>query len=206
MGDLGILALIIFVFWLIFSGKKGRGKARAKAAPQALTTARALASQPIYATAGQSRGQQVTGSVKREAVRWIPAGQSVEVAGFTIPDGMLYFGTPGGSDWNAPKCVINPALSVARSSPDTAGQLMGYWPSYTTIPAQSRAAYLQWLAGGRQDPAAGIGYVFLYFYGLERRLLKDQAMAEADHRRRGGAAARDLRLQQLLPAVQPGLP
>ncbi|MCI0720148.1 MAG: TerB N-terminal domain-containing protein, partial [Acidobacteria bacterium] len=36
-----------------------------------------------------------------------------------------------------------------------------------------RAAYLEWLAAGRRDPSAYIGYVFLFFYGLERRALAD---------------------------------
>jgi uncharacterized tellurite resistance protein B-like protein len=51
--------------------------------------------------------------------------------------------------------------------------MMSYWPSYSGIPAVSRAAYLEWLAGGRNDPSIGIGHVFLFFYGLERRLLVD---------------------------------
>ncbi len=49
---------------------------------------------------------------------------------------------------------------------------MGYWPSYDQIPASCRAAYLSWLANGRQG-GAYIGYVFLFFYGLERRALID---------------------------------
>lgn len=50
---------------------------------------------------------------------------------------------------------------------------MGYWPSYEEISPSCRAAYLAWLADGRRDPSAYIGYVFLYFYGLERRVLHD---------------------------------
>jgi uncharacterized tellurite resistance protein B-like protein len=48
---------------------------------------------------------------------------------------------------------------------------MDYWPSYATITSQSRAAYLRWLAAGRRHRDVGIGYVFLFFYGLERRAL-----------------------------------
>jgi len=50
---------------------------------------------------------------------------------------------------------------------------MGYWPSYQNISSSSRAAYIEWLAGDRSDPDAYIGYVFLYFYGIERRILID---------------------------------
>ena len=40
---------------------------------------------------------------------------------------------------------------------------------------ESRAAYLEWLSKGRRNPNTPIGYVFLYFYGLERRILVDCA-------------------------------
>jgi tellurite resistance protein len=69
--------------------------------------------------------------------------------------------------------LIDPNLPVARRSPARDGAGMGYWPSYSEIPSECRAAYLEWLANGRSDRSAYIGYVFLYFYGLERRLLFD---------------------------------
>lgn len=68
--------------------------------------------------------------------------------------------------------LINPELRVG-SSPNHEGKGMGYWPSYSGITPECRAAYLDWLKGGRQDPSAYIGYVFLFFYGLERRALVD---------------------------------
>ena len=40
---------------------------------------------------------------------------------------------------------------------------MGYWPSYSSISPEARAAYLGWLSTGKSDPQADIGYVFLYF-------------------------------------------
>ena len=52
---------------------------------------------------------------------------------------------------------------------------MGYWPSYDEITPEARAAYLQWLGTGRSHPSACIGYVFLFFYGIERRVLVDIA-------------------------------
>jgi tellurite resistance protein len=53
------------------------------------------------------------------------------------------------------------------------GQTMGYWPSYREITPAARRSYLEWLAGSRSDSTTYIGYVFLYFYGLERRLMVD---------------------------------
>lgn len=116
--------------------------------------------------------------LRRGEGRWVPHGEAVTVASLTIPDGMIYLGDPG-DPWSAPKCIIDSAANVARSKADTGGQLMHYWPSYSRMDPTSRLAYLQWLAGGRKDPGAYIGYVFLYFYGLERRLLKDQAFDDA---------------------------
>jgi tellurite resistance protein len=50
---------------------------------------------------------------------------------------------------------------------------MGYWPSYARIGPHHRGAYLTWLTDGRRDPNCEIGYVFLFLYGLERRVLVD---------------------------------
>ena len=54
---------------------------------------------------------------------------------------------------------------------------MDYWPNYSAIDARSRATYLDWLSSGRSDARCSVGYVFLYFYGLERRVFVDKAEA-----------------------------
>jgi hypothetical protein len=56
---------------------------------------------------------------------------------------------------------------------------MNYWPSYSQISPEARRAYLGWLSTGRKDPSVGIGYVFLFFYGLERRLFVEQVREDA---------------------------
>jgi uncharacterized tellurite resistance protein B-like protein len=111
--------------------------------------------------------------------RWVPVGQPVVVAGTTIPGGMIYVGTslPASNGWDDP-CLIDPSKSVAASGNYTQRQT-GYWPSYGTVSAEVRRAYLNWLAGGRQDPEADIGFVFLFFYGLERRAIVDASKDEA---------------------------
>lgn len=105
--------------------------------------------------------------------KWIPKGQVVEVGRFSIASGMIYVGTTlptyyGQSD----PALINPGKSIAKAG-DFTEDLPGYWPSYSDITAQARHAYLQWLSEGRTHPEAGIGYVFLFFFGLERRALID---------------------------------
>ncbi|GAB4119101.1 MAG: TerB N-terminal domain-containing protein [Rhodothalassiaceae bacterium] len=88
---------------------------------------------------------------------------------------MVYVGDPhfSGDRWQNENCVIDPSAAVARSGADYAGVRMPYWPCYAEIDPASRRAYLEWLASGRDAPGAYIGYVFLYFYGLERRLFVD---------------------------------
>jgi hypothetical protein len=80
---------------------------------------------------------------------------------------MVYVGRNGS---NPDASLIDPFLE-ARAS----GMLgpMGYWPSYANASPENRGAYLKWLSGGKNDPATDIGYVFLYFYGLERRVFAD---------------------------------
>lgn len=111
--------------------------------------------------------------------KWVQSGEAVTVAGLTIPGGLIYVGTelktPSGV--NDP-CLIDPSKSVASHGDYTERQ-MGYWPSYSDIPATARRAYLNWLADGRKDPETDIGYVFIFFYGLERRAILDAAKDDA---------------------------
>ena len=106
---------------------------------------------------------------------WVPPGKSVAVAGHDI-GGMVYVGRSLRAERNgrAENCLVDPSLPVAKRHADTAGDHMPYWPSYSEIPPSSRLAYLRWLSAGRYDPKAELGYVFLYFYGLERRLFLDR--------------------------------
>lgn len=117
-----------------------------------------------------------------EAACWIPAGRTIVVAGRNITGGLLYVGSglcAATGDGMEP-ALVDPALPVDSTRRDTAGESMTYWPSYSAISPEARAAYLDWLAGGRSDPDAYVGYVLLYFYGLERRLLVDGPGAERD--------------------------
>jgi len=110
---------------------------------------------------------------QRPNAKWIPAGETVTVAEFSISGGLLYVGDVLGSYDAQEPSLINPKLRIAKSHVDVQERLMPYWPSYHSISPEARRGYLQWLAGGRNDPEADTGYVFLFFYGLERRALLD---------------------------------
>ena len=111
--------------------------------------------------------------------RWIAPGELVNVAGRSIP-GMIYLGSdPGrnGLAWEDNSFVV-PHLPVSNANPDVSGESMPYWPSYAIITPEARAAYLDWLADGRRDRRYGVGYVFLFFYGIERRFFLDSSSEE----------------------------
>ena len=118
----------------------------------------------------------------RGTAKWIPAGERIIIDGRTIDGGMIYVGSDALSADKSTiePCLINLRLPVDWQHPDQRGETMSYWPSYNRIDRSARAAYLDWLIDGRQDPAAYIGYVFLFYYGLERRLLCD-LRCDSDH-------------------------
>ena len=109
------------------------------------------------------------------APAWIPPGEPLMVQGRQLTDGMIYVGSGlrGISQYaGAEPALIDPQLLVDDRFPDVHGHDMSYWPSYSEMTPASRAAYLDWLAEGRPG-GAYIGYVFLFFYGIERRMLFD---------------------------------
>ena len=103
--------------------------------------------------------------------QWLPEEAVVEVAGRAIVGGMFYFGRSTAKHIEA--ALVDPSLPVDWERPNWGGDSVGYWPTYGGLDARARAAFLDWLANGRSAPDAYIGYVFLYFYGIERRVLVD---------------------------------
>lgn len=114
---------------------------------------------------------------------WYSKNDGVQVNQFFIPHGFIYVGeklkipknsyTYWDNENNNDASLINPNLKVILAEPWEYGDEMGYWPKYSDIPAKCRGAYLKWLAEGRVEVKANIGYVFLFFYGLERRIFVD---------------------------------
>lgn len=109
----------------------------------------------------------------------------VRIAG-TAVRGFFYAGSNTSglvrSDIDEPS-LINPVESVADSS-DGMSKL-GAYPMYQYMSPEQRRGYIDFLAGNR-DTADDIGFVFLYLYGLERRLLVDASkpgeVSDEEHR------------------------
>lgn len=161
----GIIAVLM---WLVAKGRRGTSTSQRSHVTRAAT--------PISARDAFVKESR---SVSADEC-WIPHGREVTVAGYTIQGGMLYVGQGLSSitGLRVEPALIDPSLPVKRSSPDRSGASMTYWPSYSSISLESRAAYLDWLETGRRDPTAYIGYVFLYFYGLERRALAESPRSD----------------------------
>lgn len=209
----GVLLVLGFAFYLYWKSKRSGAEVEEpvsapRTTPRRSTPAAAAPARPASPAPAAKAPQAAARLVADEPVRvspapqpspqsfkvpappkgygagaWVPAGQVVQVSGTTIPGGMLYVGTslPTPLGDNDP-CLIDPSKSVAKGGGYTE-RVMGYWPSYSEVSPEARRGYLNWLAGGRQDPAADIGFVFLFFYGLERRAIVDaskDSAAQAD--------------------------
>lgn len=166
-----VLGLIALLIWLV--ARSGRASATQ---PPSVYRGPRRATTPTAARVGPVEPRV---SVSAEEC-WVPPGREVTFGRYTLPGGMLYVGEGlvSVAGHGIEPALIDPSLPVNRSNPDRAGTGMTYWPSYTSISRECRAAYLDWLVAGRRDPSAYIGYVFLFFYGLERRALADALRSE----------------------------
>ncbi|MDO9299046.1 TerB N-terminal domain-containing protein [Bradyrhizobium sp.] len=107
---------------------------------------------------------------------WIPFGMAAAVGRRKIA-GPAYVGSrlpTSNSSSDHDNCLIDPSLPVGGSA-DTVGQQMNYWPSYGSMNPGSRLAFLNWMASLRNAPDTYIGYVFVYFYALERRAILERS-------------------------------
>lgn len=102
-------------------------------------------------------------------LRWKGKGETVAVGEFIISDPMTYFSED--EPYEDEASCINKSLEIGKS--ENVQSKLEYYPAYVSMVPNQRAYYLRWLANGRKDPLTDIGYAFVYFYGLERRLLAE---------------------------------
>jgi tellurite resistance protein len=200
MDSIIALGLIGLFFWLFARARRNRRVSQASDAGrqpvQSITTAAGSRAATASGQSHRDRDQlrQLNTSPAESAFAtaegcWVPPGQETTVAGYSIRGGMVYIGKELSSitGLRVEPALIDPSLPVKCSRPERSGAGMTYWPSYSSISPECRAAYLDWLGTGRRDPSAYIGYVFLYLYGLERRALVE--------------APRSARAKEDLPAI-----
>ena len=103
--------------------------------------------------------------------RWCGNGDSVTAGQHLLLSPMVYI-----SDGKPPRdeaSCIDLSLQVGNPVEEAPGSL-GYHTTYARLSPNQRSNYLQWLSKGRVEPLHDIGYAFLFFYGLERRLLVER--------------------------------
>lgn len=113
----------------------------------------------------------------------VPAGKPVVVHGVVLAGRMVYISdTLTAVSHTAPEpAAIQPTLPVRF--PDVRLPLEKLPPSpeppagYAALTPRQRAAYLLWLSNGAEDPSH-LNFAWLYFYGLERRLLLESPVHE----------------------------
>lgn len=106
-----------------------------------------------------------------DAGDWISQATTLQIGNLEFAAKFVYCGNkPPGRD--APNnSYIDARLEVSSYFADPMGETLTYYPSYAGMMPTARRSYLTWLAEGRKDPSTPIGYVFLFFYGLEHRLI-----------------------------------
>lgn len=105
-----------------------------------------------------------------QKTRWVKSHERIEINGISICGPTFYFGSDLKNSNGYPEpSLINP-LMRASSTIDDASYAVD--PSYIKFTPYQRHKYLEWLASNCVYKAPN-AFVFLYFYGLERRALLD---------------------------------
>ena len=114
--------------------------------------------------------------------KWIKSGEKVSVKGLSIINGNFYFGgkLPTLDNYGTEASLVDDSLKITEQPVTYEDESLEYWPKYISISEKCRGAYINWLASKRDNPSAPIGYIFIYFYGLERRVLVDSQKGIVD--------------------------
>jgi len=98
-------------------------------------------------------------------------GTKLKVAGYELVDPLIYVvDCKDMDDFDASLLCMRRKIDSPRAD---LGRSLPYWPQLCNCEPYQVGNYLYWICNGRKDPDVELGYVFLYFYGLERRALVD---------------------------------
>ena len=106
-------------------------------------------------------------------IRWIPKGESIEVAGRQI-GGMVYVTDTERSKLSAEedlRLCINTTVPVAKRRKKYKAYQDEYYEHYCNVSSTARAVYLDWLESGRESTKYTLECIMRYFGGLERRFM-----------------------------------
>ncbi|MAD88552.1 MAG: ATPase [Pseudoalteromonas sp.] len=127
-----------------------------------------------------SFGSEPEKTTNKQKGRWVREEEQLSVNGRRLKRGFFYFGGAMNSldGYGIEPSLVDdkrPASSPSVDSEIYTDESLGYWPSYASLSKGCRGAYLDWLASDRSNPSTPIGYVFIYFYGFERRIIENKS-------------------------------
>lgn len=122
-----------------------------------------------------SYGLEEEKSSNKTPGKWIKPGESVTIKEQTITGGNFYWGGKLNSldGYGLEASLVDDSLKIENKPHSFEDDSLGYWPKFISLTPKGRGAFLSWLSGKRSDPMTPLGYVFIYFYGLERRIIVD---------------------------------
>lgn len=108
---------------------------------------------------------------QRNTPTFIGIEQQIKIAGYTLDDPLIYVINSdkyinADSSLICLKAKIGPPAKILNDK-------LGYYPQTARLEPYQLGNYIEWLSNGRNNPEIDMGYVFLFFYGLERRVLVD---------------------------------
>ncbi|MEM5498128.1 TerB N-terminal domain-containing protein [Paraglaciecola mesophila] len=115
---------------------------------------------------------------------WIGKYQEAIVQGRKLR-GFLYVGERMESlrGYMQEPALVNSSIPAVKPSINTTSfytdETLGYWPSYDSLSKECRGSYLDWLGTDKSAKNTPIGFVFLYFNGLERFVIENSKDIEA---------------------------
>lgn len=128
-----------------------------------------------------SYGHEEEKSKNKTPGKWISGNESINVKGVQLRGNFYYGGTLKAldnersyfSNQETEASLVDDSLKITPADFSYTDQSLAYWPKFISLSPKARGAYLNWLASDRNHPDAPIGYVFIYFYGIERRVIHD---------------------------------
>lgn len=136
-----------------------------------------------YSNTRENYGNNLSGGSKStNELMWV-GEKELKIGSYVIENAMTYYNNS--QDRVETSACIPNKLGIGREVYEEKGAL-GYWPSYAGISSNQRANYLNWMKKGRLTELNDVGYIFIFFYGLEYRLLiqkKDKEIILKETRR-----------------------
>lgn len=134
------------------------------------------------ATFSISYGYEEEKSKNKASGKWIKPDESITIKGQLFTKGNFYFGGKLSSlDGHGTEAsLVDDSLKIEHQLSSYEDESLGYWPKFISLTPKGRGAFLNWLSGNRGDPDTPLGYVFIYFYGIERRITVDSIKQTVD--------------------------